>query len=368
MENNINEITDEQIYNDVINVLAPFLKENHYFGFSEEDLNNEIFLLVVETNQELYQVNKESYIKEIKRKIISRYKVDSSEIIADSTKTYLLEIGTYKLLSRDEEIELFTKYRNGDLEAKEEIIKRNLRLVVSVAKDYSKSSIPFIDLIQDGNLGLLKAVDKFDLDRGTKFSTCAVWWIRQSILRALAEKEKPIRIPSWILTITNKIRKYERQYYLENGKEPTNEEIANELEIKLEDVEQLKKFEYDYTSMNRRLNEEDETEFQDVIPSDDSIDDTILNFTLSDEIEKFFKEAKLTKNQRLVIIYRFGLNGGENYSYEKIGKILNRTVGSVKQSEKNAILRLKNCQFKHKIKNYYDEKYDIDEVNKKKLL
>lgn len=368
MENNVNEITDEQIFNDVISVLNPFLKENHYFGFNEEDLNNEIFLLVIETNQELYKIDKKSYINEIKRKIISRYKVDSSEIIADSTKTYLLEIGSYKLLSREEEIELFTRYRNGDMDAKDEIIKRNLRLVVSVAKDYSKSSIPFIDLIQDGNIGLIKAVDKFDLDRGTKFSTCAVWWIRQSILRSLAEKEKPIRIPNWILTITNKIRKYEKQYYAENGKEPSNEEISNELGITLEEVEQFKKFEYDYTSMNKRLNDEDETEFQDVIPSEDSIDDTIMNFTLSDEIEKYFEEAKLTKHQRLVIVYKFGLNGGEKYSYENIGKILNRTVGSVKQSEKNAIIKLKNCQFKHKIKNYYDEKYDLDEVKKKKLL
>lgn len=358
---------EEEIFNTVIQNLSSFLVKNNYYNTNEDDLKNEIFLLVLESNQEEFYKSKTKYINKIKNEILKKYSNPDNKSLNNSVKTYLLEIGPFKRLTKEEEFDLFKRYKNGDLNAKKEIIERNLKLVVSVAKSYCKLGIPFLDIIQYGNIGLIKAIERFNPDLGFRFSTYAVHWIKQNISRSIASNESEIRIPLYVVSNILKIRKYEREYFQKNGKEISLKELSKILNIKEEEIKEIKSYNYDFTSLNNPINEEEELEVGDTISSNDDLDDKIIISSLSSEILKFFHEANLTKDQMIVISYRFGLTGEAPYSLEKVSKIIKKTKQSVKQIETKALLKLKKSSYKNNIKNYYDDSYDITEINKEKI-
>ena len=360
--------SDEIILNDVIQIITPFLIENNNFNMNEEDLKNEILLIIIGLDKSKYFTNKENFVKQVKKNILSKFETANDISLNDSVKLYLKEIGTYKLLSKEEEVKLFNEYKEGNIESKNEIIEKNLRLVVSVAKYYAKSSLTFLDLIQEGNIGLIKAVEKFNPTMGNRFSTYAVWWIRQAILRAIANKEKPIRIPSGLYTQIVKIKKFENEFLSKYGRSPTIKEIAKKFEISEKDIKDIKDIDYDYTSINQKINDEDELEFGDTISSEEILEENYINTSLNEELFKYFKEAKLTKDQIIVIVYRFGLTGEAPYSLDKIGKLIKKTRERARQIEIRALIKLKRCPFKKEIINYYDEKYDLSNDDNNKTL
>lgn len=366
---NKNDIIDQElIFNEVYKALSPFLTKNNYYNTNEEDLKNEILLIVLDKNKEDFIKSKNTFINNIKSEIIKKYSNYDEKPLNDSVKSYLSEINSYKLLNKDEEFEIFTRYKNGDTSVKNEIIERNLRLVISVAKSYAKQGIPFLDLIQEGNIGLIKAVERFNPDLGYKFSTYAIWWIRQCILKSIAKKEKVIVIPINVDAKLKKVKRFEAEYFKKNGIKPSIKEISENLEISEEEISELKSYDFDYTSMNKTINEEEDIEAGDLIASDEVIDDKIILSSLSDEILNFFRESKLTDDQITILSYSFGLTGEAPYSLSKISKVVNKTKERVRQIEAKALIKLKNSPYKSRIINYYDDRYDLINPDKKELI
>ena len=368
--NSLEEVKFNNIANEIINSLSSFLMNNNYFDSTKEEINQEIFEIVNEIDITNFNINKQKIINQVKKELIKRInkanKEDNVEV-QESLKAYLAEIDNYKLLTKEEERELFIKYKNGDLESKETLIKCNLRLVVSIAKMYSGFGIPILDLIQEGNFGLFKAIEGFDYTKGFKLSTYATWWIKQAILRSLESKEKNIRIPALSNNLLLKIRKEEEKFYKSHGTKPTNNDIASALNVSEQDVEEAKKLDFHYKSLNETINEENDFELGDTIESSEVLENEVIDNSLSDEFKKFFKEAELTEDQIFVISHRFGLVDGKEYKFEEIGKMLNKTRERIRQIEIRAFIKLQRCPYKDKIINYYDGRYDTEKVKKKKL-
>lgn len=274
--------------------------------------------------------------------------------IDDPVRMYLKEIGKVPLLSADEEIELAQKMEEGDSESKRRLAEANLRLVVSIAKRYVGRGMLFLDLIQEGNLGLIKAVEKFDYRKGYKFSTYATWWIRQAITRAIADQARTIRIPVHMVETINKLIRVSRQLLQELGKEPQPEEIAKEMNMPVEKVREIMKISQEPVSLETPIGEEEDSHLGDFIPDDDAPAPseaaafTLLKEQLIDVLDT------LTPREEKVLRLRFGLDDGRARTLEEVGKEFNVTRERIRQIEAKALRKLRHPSRSKKLKDYLD--------------
>ena len=251
----------------------------------------------------------------------SDFVAEGAVTVDDPVKVYLKEIGRVPLLSSEEEIDLAIRIANGDVQAKQRLSEANLRLVVSIAKRYLGRGMQFLDLIQEGNLGLIKAVDKFDYTKGFKFSTYATWWIRQAITRAIADQARTIRIPVHMVETINKVKKVQSQLLHQNGHEPTPDEIADELDLPVDKVREIMRVAQEPVSLETPIGEEEDSHLGDFIPDDgapapaDAASHTMLREQLSDVL------STLTPREEKVLRLRFGLEDGRSRTLEELSLI-----------------------------------------------
>ena len=274
--------------------------------------------------------------------------------IEDPVRMYLKEIGKVSLLTADEEIELAKRMEQGDEEAKKRLAEANLRLVVSIAKRYVGRGMLFLDLIQEGNLGLIKAVEKFDYRKGYKFSTYATWWIRQAITRAIADQARTIRIPVHMVETINKLIRVSRQLLQELGREPTPEEIAEEMKMPVERVREILKISQEPVSLETPIGEEEDSHLGDFIQDDNvPVPADAAAFTLLKEqlIEVL---GTLTEREQKVLRLRFGLDDGRARTLEEVGKEFNVTRERIRQIEAKALRKLRHPSRSRKLKDYLD--------------
>ena len=274
--------------------------------------------------------------------------------IEDPVRMYLKEIGKVPLLSAEEEIELALKMEMGDEEAKKRLAEANLRLVVSIAKRYVGRGMLFLDLIQEGNLGLIKAVEKFDYRKGFKFSTYATWWIRQAITRAIADQARTIRIPVHMVETINKLIRVSRQLLQELGREPTPEEIAEEMDMPVERVREILKISQEPVSLETPIGEEEDSHLGDFIQDDNvPVPADAAAFTLLKEqlVEVL---GTLTEREQKVLRLRFGLDDGRARTLEEVGKEFSVTRERIRQIEAKALRKLRHPSRSRKLKDYLD--------------
>ena len=276
--------------------------------------------------------------------------------INDPVKMYLKEIGTVELLTHDEEIELAKRILEGDEEAKKRLAAANLRLVVSIAKRYVGRGMLFLDLIQEGNMGLIKAVEKFDYTKGFKFSTYATWWIRQAITRAIADQARTIRIPVHMVETINKLTRIKRQLIQELGREPSAEEIAEKMDgMTPEKVREIQKISLEPVSLETPIGEEDDSHLGDFIEDEGAMspDDYAANELLKDELNEVLLE--LTDREEKVLRLRFGLDDGRTRTLEEVGKEFNVTRERIRQIEAKALRKLKHPSRSKRLKDFLDK-------------
>ena len=274
--------------------------------------------------------------------------------IEDPVRMYLKEIGKVSLLTADEEIELAQRMEEGDENAKKRLAEANLRLVVSIAKRYVGRGMLFLDLIQEGNLGLIKAVEKFDYRKGYKFSTYATWWIRQAITRAIADQARTIRIPVHMVETINKLIRVSRQLLQELGREPSPEEIAEEMDMSVERVREILKISQEPVSLETPIGEEEDSHLGDFIQDDNvPVPADADAFTLLKEqlIEVL---GTLTEREQKVLRLRFGLDDGRARTLEEVGKEFNVTRERIRQIEAKALRKLRHPSRSRKLKDYLD--------------
>lgn len=281
----------------------------------------------------------------------------------DPIKWYIRQIGRYgKLLKVEDEIDLAKKFENGDLKAKKELINRNLRLVVSIAKKYKGRGLSFIDLISEGNTGLIKAIEKYEWKKGFKISTYATWWIRQAITRAIADQGKTVRVPVHMYETINKIYKIERELLQENGKKPTNAQIAKKLgkEYDALRVSDIKKISHDPRSLDKNMGEDEDSQLSDYVA--DRTIESPFDYSISTSFKQLLSEVLekvLSPKEQEIIKRRLGLehNGKANkiYTLEAIGKEFNVTKEKIRQIETKAIRKLKSLKWKNKLKSFVSE-------------
>lgn len=277
-----------------------------------------------------------------------------SVAIDDPVKVYLKEIGRVPLLSPEEEIELAMKIKQGDSAAKKRLSEANLRLVVSIAKRYLGRGMQFLDLIQEGNLGLIKAVEKFDYTKGFKFSTYATWWIRQAITRAIADQARTIRIPVHMVETINKVKKVSSQLLHTNGHEPTADEIADVLDMPVEKVREIMRVAQEPVSLETPIGEEEDSHLGDFIPDDDApapadaASHTLLKEQLSEVLDT------LTPREEKVLRLRFGLEDGRSRTLEEVGKEFDVTRERIRQIEAKALRKLRHPSRSKKLKDFLD--------------
>jgi len=274
--------------------------------------------------------------------------------IDDPVKVYLKEIGRVPLLTPEEEVELAVRISNGDEAAKKRLSEANLRLVVSIAKRYLGRGMQFLDLIQEGNLGLIKAVEKFDYTKGFKFSTYATWWIRQAITRAIADQARTIRIPVHMVETINKVKKVSSQLLHLNGREPSAEEIAEELDMQVEKVREIMRVAQEPVSLETPIGEEEDSHLGDFIPDDaapapaDAASHTLLKETLNSVLDS------LTPREEKVLRLRFGLEDGRSRTLEEVGKEFNVTRERIRQIEAKALRKLRHPSRSKRLKDFLD--------------
>ena len=274
--------------------------------------------------------------------------------IEDPVRMYLKEIGKVPLLSAEEEVELAKRMADGDEEAKKRLAEANLRLVVSIAKRYVGRGMLFLDLIQEGNLGLIKAVEKFDYHKGFKFSTYATWWIRQAITRAIADQARTIRIPVHMVETINKLIRVSRQLLQELGREPTPEEIAAELDMPVERVREILKISQEPVSLETPIGEEEDSHLGDFIQDDNvPVPADAATFTLlKEQLEEVL--GTLTEREQKVLTLRFGLEDGRARTLEEVGKEFNVTRERIRQIEAKALRKLRHPSRSRKLRDYLD--------------
>ena len=274
----------------------------------------------------------------------------------DPVRMYLKEIGTVPLLTADEELELAKRKTEGDIVAKEKLIEANLRLVVSIAKRYTGRGMSFLDLVQEGNLGLIKGVEKFDYTKGYKLSTYATWWIKQGITRAIADQSRTIRVPVHMVEKINKVSTVSSQLAKELGREPKPEEIAKRMHVPVEKVVQVIRISQRPQSIESTIGQEDDTELEQVIPDKEahSPEEIVTRALLKDQIE--YVLDTLSEREKGVIKLRFGLGDGEKKTLEEVGRAFNVTRERARQIEKKALRKLAHPSRSNKLLDYY---YDI---------
>lgn len=274
--------------------------------------------------------------------------------IDDPVKIYLKEIGRVPLLSPDEEVDLAIRISQGDVAAKKRLSEANLRLVVSIAKRYLGRDMQFLDLIQEGNLGLIKAVEKFDHTKGFKFSTYATWWIRQAITRAIADQARTIRIPVHMVETINKVKKVSSQLLHQNGHEPSADDIAAELDMPVDKVREIMRVAQEPVSLETPIGEEEDSHLGDFIPDDDApapqdaASHTLLKEQLSDVL------STLTSREEKVLRLRFGLEDGRSRTLEEVGREFNVTRERIRQIEAKALRKLRHPSRSKKLKDFLD--------------
>ncbi|WP_209808908.1 RNA polymerase sigma factor RpoD [Ammoniphilus resinae] len=274
--------------------------------------------------------------------------------INDPVRMYLKEIGRVPLLSADEEIELALRIENGDEEAKRRLAEANLRLVVSIAKRYVGRGMLFLDLIQEGNMGLIKAVEKFDYKKGFKFSTYATWWIRQAITRAIADQARTIRIPVHMVETINKLIRISRQLLQELGREPTPEEIAEKMDLTPEKVREILKIAQEPVSLETPIGEEDDSHLGDFIEDQEALapSDAAAYELLKEQLEDVLDT--LTDREENVLRLRFGLDDGRTRTLEEVGKVFGVTRERIRQIEAKALRKLRHPSRSKRLKDFLE--------------
>ena len=312
---------------------------------SEDEEPNDDMLLLSEEGEE---DNEETDVENID------LTVPEGVSIEDPVRMYLKEIGKVPLLTADEEIELAKRMEDGDENAKKRLAEANLRLVVSIAKRYVGRGMLFLDLIQEGNLGLIKAVEKFDYRKGYKFSTYATWWIRQAITRAIADQARTIRIPVHMVETINKLIRVSRQLLQELGREPTPEEIAKEMNMSVDRVREILKISQEPVSLETPIGEEEDSHLGDFIQDDNvPVPADAAAFTmLKEQLEEVL--GTLTEREQKVLRLRFGLYDGRARTLEEVGKEFNVTRERIRQIEAKALRKLRHPSRSRKLKDYLD--------------
>ncbi|MDO7905444.1 RNA polymerase sigma factor RpoD [Paenibacillus sp. JX-17] len=274
--------------------------------------------------------------------------------INDPVRMYLKEIGRVPLLSADDEVELAKRIGNGDEEAKRRLAEANLRLVVSIAKRYVGRGMLFLDLIQEGNMGLIKAVEKFDYEKGFKFSTYATWWIRQAITRAIADQARTIRIPVHMVETINKLIRVSRQLLQELGREPTPEEVAAEMDLSVEKVREIMKIAQEPVSLETPIGEEDDSHLGDFIEDQEALApaDAAAYELLKEQLEDVLDT--LTEREENVLRLRFGLDDGRTRTLEEVGKVFGVTRERIRQIEAKALRKLRHPSRSKRLKDFLE--------------
>lgn len=328
-------------------------------AFEEVDITPEqlekLFDLLEKEGIEIVKdMEKELEEIEVSKEELEDLSVPEGINIDDHVKMYLKEIGKVNLLSADEETDLAKRMAEGDEEAKKKLAEANLRLVVSIAKRYVGRGMLFLDLIQEGNLGLIKAVDKFDYTKGYKFSTYATWWIRQAITRAIADQARTIRIPVHMVETINKLVRVSRQLVQELGREPSTEELAKELNMSVEKVREISKISQEPVSLETPIGEEEDSHLGDFIPDDDApVPADAASFVmLKEQLVEVLKT--LTPREEKVLRLRFGLDDGRQRTLEEVGKEFNVTRERIRQIEAKALRKLRHPSRSKKLKDYLD--------------
>ncbi len=360
-------------YKDKLANLVAYAKKNN--GVVEVNVINDFFKddnLTVSQIDKIYEYLEKKNIlafsvadddEEPSDEILLEYEDDSDYIEEDTSaitaamsddpvKLYLKEIGNYPLLTMDQEIELAKRIEEGDNAAKKALAESNLRLVVSIAKRYVGRGLSFLDLIQEGNLGLIKAVDKFNYSKGFKFSTYATWWIRQSITRSIADQSRTIRIPVHMSEVINKTYRVSRTLLQELGREPTEQELADRLEMPIEKVREILKVSSDPISLDTPIGEEDDSHLGDFIKDDTIVgpEDAAAYSMLQEQIGKLL--STLTEREKRVLTLRFGLDDGRTRTLEEVGKEFNVTRERIRQIEAKALRKLRHPSRARLLKGY----------------
>ena len=343
----LNAFNGIELTEDKMDMILEYLEKNHIDilqGKSPEDVPDDDLLL--ESEEDILLSDNEEI------GLISDVDILEGVSTEDPVRMYLKEIGNVPLLSGEEEVELAKRVEQGDEEAKKKLTEANLRLVVSIAKKYVGRGMPFLDLIQEGNMGLMKAVDKFDYTKGYKFSTYATWWIRQAITRGIADTGRTIRVPVHMVETINKTLRMTRTLLQELGREPTPEEVAARLNVPVARVREVLKISRDPVSLDTPIGEEDDSHLGDFIE-----DDTALSPSDSAAFSMLHEELKsalvsLTDRERQVIELRFGLLDGRARTLEEVGKEFNVTRERIRQIEAKALRKLRHPSRSKRLKDF----------------
>jgi len=290
-----------------------------------------------------------------KSKKVGPHNLSLEEIADDSVRMYLREIGKISLLTTEEEIKLAKRIEKGDILAKKQLAEANLRLVVSITKKYIGRGLSLLDLIQEGNTGLMRAVEKFDYKKGFKFSTYATWWIRQAITRAIADQARTIRIPVHMIETINKLIRVERQLVQDLGREPTPEEIAQELGMDVEKVEHIIKISQETVSLEAPVGEEEDSKLGDFIEDDKNIspEEATARQLLKDKIKEFLSD--LSPREQKILKMRFGLEDGKTHTLEEVGQEFGVTRERIRQIEAKALAKLKKGERSKDLEEYLSD-------------
>ena len=328
------ELKGLEVSSDLLDELYNALMENDISVISESDLDDD--------SEEDDGGNLEDILKDDS--------IAKELTINDPVRMYLKEIGKISLLSLDEETELSKKIAEGDEMAKNRLAESNLRLVVSIAKRYVGRGMLFLDLIQEGNIGLMKAVEKFDATKGYKFSTYATWWIRQAITRAIADQARTIRVPVHMVETINKLSRFQRQLTLELNREPTDEELAEKMNMSPEKIREVIKIAQDPVSLETPIGEEEDSHLGDFVPDESNMspEDFTVHEMLKEEISDVL--LTLTEREEQVLRLRFGLDDGSSKTLEEVGQMFGVTRERIRQIEAKALRKLRHPSRSRKLK------------------
>ncbi len=334
------ELKGLDVSSDLLDELYNAFMENDISVISESDLDDD-------SSEEDAGGNLEDILKD--------NTIAKELTINDPVRMYLKEIGKISLLSLDEETELSKRIAEGDEMAKNRLAESNLRLVVSIAKRYVGRGMLFLDLIQEGNIGLMKAVEKFDAEKGYKFSTYATWWIRQAITRAIADQARTIRVPVHMVETINKLSRYQRQLTLELNREPTDEELAKKMGMSPDKVREVIKIAQDPVSLETPIGEEEDSHLGDFVPDESNMspEDFTIHEMLKEEIGDVL--LTLTEREEQVLRLRFGLDDGSSKTLEEVGQMFGVTRERIRQIEAKALRKLRHPSRSRKLKDFLNE-------------
>jgi RNA polymerase primary sigma factor len=337
----VNELKGLEIDNDTLDDIYNMFMENNVTVVSEADIDESGGAENVKINDEPIILSDEDITKDVN--------------INDPVRMYLKEIGRISLLTPAEEMDLSIRVANGEDEAKKILAESNLRLVVSIAKRYVGRGLLFLDLIQEGNMGLMKAVEKFDYGKGYKFSTYATWWIRQAITRALADQARTIRVPVHMVETINKMARIQRQLTLELNREPTEQELAKKMGVSVEKVREVMKISQEPVSLETPIGEEDDSHLGDFLKDESSLspEEYTENEILKEEIMEVL--MSLQPREQEVLELRFGLHDGTCHTLEEVGKRFNVTRERIRQIEAKALRKLRHPSRAKKLKDFMGE-------------